>query len=162
MSDKPPGIVVGIDGSANGQAAADWALREAKHRGCALTLVYAWQYGVTVPFVPVVGPDPMYVQADAQHMVESAAAHLRTEATTDVDIRAHAIEAPPGEALVDEASKAELLVVGSRGQGMLPRIGLGSVSNYCVHYAGCPTVVVPSPSHATTGRHRAPATGSRR
>jgi len=41
-----------------------------------------------------------------------------------------------------------LLVMGSRGQGTLRRTFLGSVSDYCVHHAHIPVVVVPPPAHS--------------
>lgn len=41
-----------------------------------------------------------------------------------------------------ECFGATLLVLGSRGRGALKRAFLGSVSNYCVHNAKCPVLVV--------------------
>lgn len=36
----------------------------------------------------------------------------------------------------------DMLVLGSHGYGALKRVVLGSVSDYCVHHAQCPVVVV--------------------
>jgi len=44
--------------------------------------------------------------------------------------------------LVDAAQGAELLVVGNRGHGGLAEALLGSVSQYCVHHASCPVVIM--------------------
>jgi nucleotide-binding universal stress UspA family protein len=50
----------------------------------------------------------------------------------------------PGPALVDLAREiaADVVVVGSRGQGALKRLLLGSVSNHVIHNAPCAVVVV--------------------
>ncbi|XP_073236898.1 uncharacterized protein [Porites lutea] len=54
----------------------------------------------------------------------------------------------PGEVIckLAEDEKANLIVMGSRGMGTLRRTFLGSVSDYCVHHAHIPVVVVPPPN----------------
>jgi nucleotide-binding universal stress UspA family protein len=47
-------------------------------------------------------------------------------------------------ALIDESSRADLLVVGRRGHGGFLGMRLGSVSQHCVNAAHCPIVVVRS------------------
>ena len=37
---------------------------------------------------------------------------------------------------------ADMLVIGSRGEGELPGMHLGSTASYCVHHAPCPVVVL--------------------
>uniref|UniRef100_A0A0D6QSJ0 UspA domain-containing protein n=1 Tax=Araucaria cunninghamii TaxID=56994 RepID=A0A0D6QSJ0_ARACU len=45
-----------------------------------------------------------------------------------------------------EKMGAEMLVMGSHGYGALKRAFLGSVSDYCVHHAKCPVLIVKKPS----------------
>lgn len=41
-----------------------------------------------------------------------------------------------------DASQADLLIVGSRGLGVLKRTFVGSTSDYCVHHVNCPVIIV--------------------
>ena len=61
---------------------------------------------------------------------------------TDVEIRQSTVDDDPAPALLAAAQGAELLIVGSRGQGGFAGLLLGSVSQQCVHHASCPVVVV--------------------
>lgn len=47
--------------------------------------------------------------------------------------------------------KADLIVVGRRGRGLLAEAFLGSVSNYIVHHAPCSVLVVQSPHQGSQG-----------
>lgn len=44
-----------------------------------------------------------------------------------------------------EETQVDLLVIGSRGLGMVKRALLGSVSDYCAHHAKCPILIVKPP-----------------
>jgi nucleotide-binding universal stress UspA family protein len=59
-----------------------------------------------------------------------------------VTVRATVAEGHPADVLVRAARGADLLVVGSRGHGGFAGSLLGSVSQYCVHHAACPVLVV--------------------
>ncbi|CAN4124823.1 unnamed protein product [Withania somnifera] len=50
----------------------------------------------------------------------------------------------PKETICEAAEKlqVDLLVLGSNNKGAMQRVFLGSVSNYCVHNAKCPVLVV--------------------
>jgi hypothetical protein len=45
-------------------------------------------------------------------------------------------------ALIDLSKEAQMIVVGSRGQGMARRVLLGSVSSGLIHHAHCPVAVI--------------------
>jgi len=61
---------------------------------------------------------------------------------SDVEIRCYVMEGPAGQALVGTAEGADLLVVGCRGHGDLTGTMLGSVAQFCAHYAPCPVVIM--------------------
>ncbi|XP_021896202.1 universal stress protein A-like protein [Carica papaya] len=50
----------------------------------------------------------------------------------------------PKDAICEAVEKLDiqLLIIGSHGKGAVQRVFLGSVSNYCVHHAKCPVLVV--------------------
>ena len=53
------------------------------------------------------------------------------------------VQGHPAEVLMQQAERAELLVVGSRGHGRIFGALLGSVSQYVAGHAACPVVVKP-------------------
>uniref|UniRef100_A0A453LSU0 UspA domain-containing protein n=1 Tax=Aegilops tauschii subsp. strangulata TaxID=200361 RepID=A0A453LSU0_AEGTS len=60
------------------------------------------------------------------------------------------VEGDPKEAIYQavEEMRADLLVLGSRGLGMIKRALLGSVSDYLAHHACCPVLIVKPPNKA--------------
>ena len=58
-----------------------------------------------------------------------------------------------GDAICSEAKKAHasLVVMGSRGAGVVRRTFLGSVSSYVVHHAHVPMLVCPKPHQHKKG-----------
>jgi len=130
-------VVVGVDGSDDGNAAIRWAEDYAAATGADLTLVTAWHwptsYGVPMAWE---GWDPA---VDAQQVVEKAAAEL-TLPSERVHLKVECGAA--ADVLVRCSRGAAALVVGTRGHGALAGTLLGSVSSYAVHHAECPVVVV--------------------
>ena len=60
----------------------------------------------------------------------------------NVVIRSSVVGGHPAEVLVRAARGADMLVVGSQGHGGFTGALLGSVSQYCVHHALCPVLVI--------------------
>jgi len=136
-------IVVGVDGSEGGSAALRFAAEEAAVRRAPLRVVCAWSVPASVYSVGML-PDTE-TTASFRQSAEAVAEAAVTEAkrlAPDVECVAVTPEAPPGVALVDESKGAALVVVGTRGHGMLSTLLLGSVSQHVVHHAHCPVVVI--------------------
>lgn len=137
MTTERDAIIVGIDGSECSLKALAWAEKYAALTDADLTLVTAWHwpmsYGVPLAYE---GFDP---EEDARKVVEAAAADVQLPSE-----RIHTVveQGPPGNVLTDAAKKASMLVVGTRGHGLIADALLGSTSFFCMHHAKCPVVVV--------------------
>ena len=140
-------IVVGVDGSDAALAAARWALHEAHRSGATLTVVHAWQGAYPLPgYSPLKLHDMAAFVDAAQKTLDLVVKRLRAEPeAAAVDLDPILIPGPAGAVLVDESTDADMLVVGSHGDGACGRVVLGSVSAYCIHHATCSTLIVPSP-----------------
>jgi nucleotide-binding universal stress UspA family protein len=141
-------VVVGVDGSDNAWRALEWAAGEAKVRGTSLKIVCAFEDPVAMGGVGTAFGAGSPVSVDPS-MIEEAAKEVVDEATKRVDgvpVEVVARCERPIDALVEASQGAAMLVVGTRGHGRVGSLLLGSVSNYVVHHASCPVVIVP---HAT-------------
>jgi nucleotide-binding universal stress UspA family protein len=140
------GITVGIDGSSHSARALEWALNEAAIKHARLTVL-------TVHSVPMSGwtGNPLVLPGDAddqenarqgaEEMALKAIAQLGEARPASVTVRA--VTGYPAEELINASKDADLLVIGSHGAGGFAKLIMGSVSNYVVHHAHCPVVVVP-------------------
>jgi nucleotide-binding universal stress UspA family protein len=138
-------IVVGVDGSASSLQALDWAYGEALLTGAELTVVHGWIYPYDGPRTSVSEPRTQ-MQIDATKELNTSVESLDTRRSSgSVPIRAKVVEQSPAEALLDEASDADLLVVGSRGRGLLLTSLLGSVCHTVVRHAMCPVAIIRQP-----------------
>lgn len=135
------GVVVGIDGSEASKKAIAYAAEEASMRGVTLHAVYAWMPPLT-PGLEYLWSDEL---AEAQRSAADEAIAIGTAGLAsrypDLVIERHTLQAPPVAALLSVAEKAELLVVGSRGQGGMKRLLLGSVSHGVIQALVCPTII---------------------
>ena len=136
-------IVVGIDGSAECEPALAYAFEEARLRGCGLYAIYAWQVPALADAAGVILYDMNKVQQAQQRFVVGTLAAWQ-EKYPEVTVRAEAVCAHPVTALAEASEKADLLVVGSCGSGVISAVILGSVSRAVLHHAHCPVAVVRS------------------
>jgi len=141
-----PGIVVGVDGSANSRRALEWAMREAAVHHAPVIVVTVNE--VTASFWtghPVTVPADATVLEKAREaateLAEKTANELGEPRPSSVTIKA--LNGFAAEELIGASQDADLLVVGARGGGLAHHM-LGSISGKVVHHAGCPVVVVPA------------------
>lgn len=135
-------VVVGVDGSRESEAALQFAAEEAKMRGALLRIVCAWEPSASGYMGEAFAPTPdafEKAEQDAEAVLSAALEHLQGESLT---IEAVAEEGGPAAVLLEQASDASLLVVGSRGLSTPKRLMLGSVSHDVAQRAHCPIAIV--------------------
>lgn len=138
-----PRIVVGVDGSAGGIRAAEWAAAEATRCGGTLEVHTAYRPGYVFATEEDVREDMQQVVDEAAAAAEAAAPGVSVSRTTH--------EATPARSLIEASRDADMLVVGSRGRGGFAGLLLGSVSQQCSLHAHCTTVIVRAPEPPSEG-----------
>lgn len=149
-----PGIIVGVDGSSHSQNALHWALLEAGARRAPLTVITVHEvaasgWGGSVQF-PV---DEVIAQKEktaVQEVVDKAAVQLGDAAPPEIAVQV--LIGQPAPLLIEASKDADLLVVGSRGNGGFARLLLGSVSIQVAEHAQCPVTIVRH-DHHSAGQH---------
>lgn len=131
-------VVVGLDGSRESLAAADWAAREALRRGLPLRLVHAWE---GLPSDAADLPELEAPRHWARRILRGAMDRLN-ERYPQLYLSADQIARPATEALVAEGTEAELLVLGSRAFSGFGGFMAGSVASATVAHAARPVVLV--------------------
>ncbi|MEU3795252.1 universal stress protein [Streptomyces fructofermentans] len=146
-------VTVGLDGSDESLAAAEWAASEAAMYEIPLRVVHA---GEQQPheYVPFAGEQvpPPGADRSARLLVETRArlAHRHS----GVRVSAEQIAGRPVPTLIAAAREAEVLVLGSRGLGKVAGTLLGSVALAVVARAERPVVLVRAVED--TGQERRP------
>ncbi len=130
-------IVVGMDGSPNGDAALKWALDEADARGGEIIAVFCWQ----VPFLSFPGAfDREELEKAGENFIAQKVREV--EPAPKVPLFTLVAEGDPAESLTIVSRDADLLVVGTRGRSPFTGLVLGSVSQRCAAAAQCPVLLV--------------------
>jgi nucleotide-binding universal stress UspA family protein len=135
-------VVVGVDGSAGGDAAIGFAFAEADRRAAEVLAIHA------VAGPQFTGPSDALIydrrteEARAVGLLYRAVSNWH-EQFPDLLVQRRVRWAPPAETLVEASTAAQLVVVGRRGGGGLLGLRLGSVVQAMLHHAACPVAVVP-------------------
>jgi nucleotide-binding universal stress UspA family protein len=139
-------LVCGVDDSDHARAAARVAARLSEKLRLKLVLVHVSQVPALVGSRALGSGDPLDASLspdDDKHAHYLLAAVAVEEALGPVESRVEF--GLPAEQLVRvaEQEETELIVLGSRGQGSLKAVLLGSVSMGVIARARCPVLVVP-------------------
>jgi nucleotide-binding universal stress UspA family protein len=133
-------VVVGVDGSQASREALQWALHFARLTGGSVRALTAWQLPPSYAWAPAV-LDQIDPEGDASRMLKQTVDEV-VAGDIAVVVHAEVVQGAAGLELIRAAEHAEALVVGSSEHGAFAGMLLGSVSEYCVHHASCPVVVV--------------------
>ncbi|WP_381804892.1 universal stress protein [Streptomyces niveus] len=137
-------VVLGVGDNAASGAAARFAFREARSRGCALVAVRAWHgpHHLVVPHSPSGDEQLTICQRQADEYMDNALSTVG-EDLTKVTVRRKAVRGTAHQTLLETADPADLLVVGARRRHGAFGLQLGGVNHAMLHYAPCPVAIVP-------------------
>lgn len=139
-------IVLGVDGSAAGEKAVDFAFAEAGLRKAPLVALHAWTtWSAPLPSpqdasAPYANPPGALAEEEERLLAEALAGHR--ERYPDVVVEHKVVQGGAREALIEASRSAQLVVVGARGRGGFTGLLLGSVSQALLHHSHCPVAVV--------------------
>ncbi|MEV1173272.1 universal stress protein [Nonomuraea sp. NPDC049784] len=133
-------IVAGIHPEDAVHPAIDYAFEEAQARGARLRIVHAWDLPSTRVAARVPPNLEFIAQAQQGHVHDVLSPWLKRY--PGVTVTESVFRGNPIAALCETSARADLVVVGPRGRGVIRSAVLGSVSHGVLHYASCPVAVV--------------------
>jgi nucleotide-binding universal stress UspA family protein len=139
-------VVVGVDGSPASEAAIALAFEEASLRNVALVAAHTWtDYTSDVDYAlaRMAMVDLDQVEVEQEKMLAERLAGWQ-EHYPDVTVQRVVARDRPSRHLLEQATIAQLVVVGSRGRGGFTGMLLGSTSQALIHHAPCPVLVARS------------------
>jgi nucleotide-binding universal stress UspA family protein len=137
------GVVVGVDGSDESQAAIGYAFETAAETGEKLTAMLAWHDSTRTgvgAMMPITYDPADVVMQERAVLAESMSGWQRK--FPYVEVEQQVVLGHPVPMLVSRSTQARLLVVGCRGRGALRSRALGSGSHGVLHHATGPVAVV--------------------
>ncbi|THD23711.1 Stress response protein nhaX [Fasciola hepatica] len=145
-------VLVPTDGSEHSERAYEWYVKNVHMKSDCVKFISVIEPVYTTPAIGMAMespplPDMARVMEESiqsgkklcqQYMHKAKADGIDSQAFLHVDNK-------PGAALVKSITehKADLVVMGNRGIGAVRRTFLGSVSDYVLHHAHVPVIIVP-------------------
>ncbi|VDQ02908.1 unnamed protein product [Trichobilharzia regenti] len=145
-------VLLPVDGSDHSTRAFQWYMDNLKNEKDELHFVYIIEPAFSTPTIELATASPpvtnimQSMQESIHHGKKLLHTYLTEAKAAGITCHAHAhIDTKPGQALVRIAEEynAKLIVMGTRGLGIIRRTLLGSVTNYVLHHVKTPLVIVP-------------------
>lgn len=136
-------ILLPTDGSEHAEKTVQYAINLARLSGAAIVAMYAFTTPHTSRRRGTIAAEEMKasMEEEAKEIVGEVAAQVQA---AGLSVTALAVEGSPAEAILQtaETEQPDLIVIGSRGDGGLPGLRLGSVVDRVVRHATVPVLVV--------------------
>lgn len=133
-------VVVGVDGSSDGDAVIAFAFEAAAARHVPIVAVHTWS---NLAVDPEIAPqlDWAGIEADALRQLAERLDPW-TRKYPDIGVKQVITRDHPARALLRQTAQAQLVVVGPGGRGASSGLLLGSVCHSLLHRSACPVAVV--------------------
>ncbi|MDR7300438.1 universal stress protein [Haloactinomyces albus] len=139
MAQRPPIVIVGVDGSDKSGHALRWAAEYTYRLSGVVHAITVWHQPVQFGYRVAV-PD-VELEKRARVSLDKVVDPVRAE-FPQVDLKTRLLRGHVVDEFVGLTRQADLLVLGNQGHGALGGMMLGSVALKLVHSAHCPVTVV--------------------
>ncbi|XP_020625051.1 uncharacterized protein LOC110062465 [Orbicella faveolata] len=139
-------IAIAVDPSDYSEKAFDWFMANVYHEGDRLVVIHSHE--LHPPVMPHMIATEEWKREVIKHeniIKELEKKYEKKCKTLKLSAKIVIESGPPGQEICKVAKRegATFIVLGSRGAGTVRRTILGSVSDYVIHHAHIPVVVVP-------------------
>lgn len=135
-------ILFPTDGSENSLKALNYVKEMAEKFGAKVTVINTFGLPVMFPaeiYTDVYGQVLKSLEEQSQAVLENVKKEIKNSLVETISL-----QGDPGHFITNTAleKKCDLIVMGSRGLGAVKTFLLGSVSNYVLHHAKCPVLII--------------------
>ena len=127
--EKPPSIVVGIDGSGESAAALRWALREGSARKIPVEVVHCWQRHSLKDLESGL---PREVSRGSVGILEAETTAELSAIDSGPELVRSSVHGRPAQVLLHRTENAVLLVIGAHSHLANRHAGRGQVADMCI------------------------------